>query len=269
MKKKKAAVIGAITAVLLAAGAFALVLHGKSIVFEKVYVFPANNGSWLYYSERGDVVRMTDLTRGQKLFQGLIDGDHCIVAHDGVQETYPAGTGVYFCWRLSHTADAIPETVRDELRELGWLTDDAAGTAQTPADAGKEASLESAGYRMSVLIPGSWQFAEDPSAAGTVPSAEDADVRPFALTVTPDGGGSFTLTCYPTGGFAVCGTGLTTKPFAGGAGKVGYYDSEPLWSYTVINDGETQFVALNNGLSAVDAETALKCIEAGVYSVPA
>ncbi len=61
-----------------------------------------------------------DRGRGD-LFEKLSTGDKILVVHAGVQESYPAGTGAFFCLRLQKgSAEDIPAEVRRSLAELGW-----------------------------------------------------------------------------------------------------------------------------------------------------
>lgn len=56
------------------------------------------------------------------LFDDLDIGDKILVIHDGIAESYPGKTGAYAIFKLSDgsTGD-IPQTVVNELIELGWL----------------------------------------------------------------------------------------------------------------------------------------------------
>lgn len=49
-------------------------------------------------------------------------GDKILVLHDGIAESYPAQTGAYAVIRLSRGTEAdIPQSVTDQLSQLGWL----------------------------------------------------------------------------------------------------------------------------------------------------
>lgn len=57
------------------------------------------------------------------MLDGLATGDEILVLHDGIQESYPGGTGVYALVRLGGgSMDDIPAQVIDQLTELGWLS---------------------------------------------------------------------------------------------------------------------------------------------------
>lgn len=56
------------------------------------------------------------------MFSELDVGDKFFVIHDGVEESYPARTCAYAVFKLSDgKASDVPQTVIDELIELGWL----------------------------------------------------------------------------------------------------------------------------------------------------
>ncbi len=66
-------------------------------------------------------VCMVDLSRKGKLFDGLKSGDLIRIVHDGIEESYPGSTGVYFCRKLEDgTFDDLPKNVLQSLTELGW-----------------------------------------------------------------------------------------------------------------------------------------------------
>lgn len=81
----------------------------------------ADNGSVLLIRENSPIV--LSLQGGAEFPVGLSDGDRLLVLHDGIQESYPGGTGAYFILRLGHGSPAdIPDAVTGELRELGWIS---------------------------------------------------------------------------------------------------------------------------------------------------
>lgn len=57
------------------------------------------------------------------MLEGLATGDEILVLHDGIQESYPGGTGVYLVYRMGGgTIADIPPVVIEQLTELGWLS---------------------------------------------------------------------------------------------------------------------------------------------------
>lgn len=70
-------------------------------------------------------------------FSDFSTGDRLLVLHDGIQETYPAKTGVYGIWKTgTGSAADIPQQVVDSLAGLGWHFDavDSTHIVYTPED---------------------------------------------------------------------------------------------------------------------------------------
>lgn len=81
----------------------------------------ADNGSVMLILEGSPIVMHSRY--GDGMFDGLSTGDEIMVLHDGIQETYPGGTGVYFVFRLGGGSIAdIPAEVIDSLTEMGWIS---------------------------------------------------------------------------------------------------------------------------------------------------
>ncbi len=58
------------------------------------------------------------------IFSGFEEGEKLLVVHDGIAESYPAQTGVYFIISLGGASpDNIPAEVKISLAGLGWLDD--------------------------------------------------------------------------------------------------------------------------------------------------
>lgn len=80
----------------------------------------ADNGSHLVIMDNSPIV-MSDRADND-MFANLTDGDRILFVHDGIQESYPGGTLVYMCLKLSDgDITDIPETVLTSLSELGWI----------------------------------------------------------------------------------------------------------------------------------------------------
>ncbi len=57
------------------------------------------------------------------LFEDLSNGDRVLILHDGIAESYPGKTGVYFVLKLSDgSIDDVSTEVISSLQELGWLS---------------------------------------------------------------------------------------------------------------------------------------------------
>ena len=83
----------------------------------------ADNGSVLWIDDSGSPVVMRDMTEEQGLFDGLESGDRIWLLHDGVNESYPGGTGVYVCIKTGDgTIADLPRETLDSLTELGWIS---------------------------------------------------------------------------------------------------------------------------------------------------
>ena len=66
-------------------------------------------------------IQMTNRTE-KGLYNNLDVGDKILVIHSGIEESYPARTGVYAVLKIGEgTIDDISEKVVDELTKLGWL----------------------------------------------------------------------------------------------------------------------------------------------------
>lgn len=118
--KHKGLLIGLATAVFLA-----LVLVGvmacNSLSFRAGRCIKAENGSCMLLMDNSPVV-LSNHTLSTHPFSNYHTGDLLLVLHDGVQETYPGGTGAYLTLRLQKgSAGDIPQPVLDALSELGWL----------------------------------------------------------------------------------------------------------------------------------------------------
>lgn len=129
MKKKNRVILGTLLGVLilctvlLAGGLGLLIGRGLSVSTGRCLVAANARGNQSYMIILdGSPVVMSDRSKSSRLFDGLATGDEILVVHDGIQETYPGGTGAYLCLRLSSgSITNIPPDVTRELTELGWL----------------------------------------------------------------------------------------------------------------------------------------------------
>lgn len=116
--KKKILLFVCPALILLVAVAAVLVLGmgstGRCLVTE--------NGAVLWVDDSGSPTVLSNRTGHADLFEGLGSGDRIWVLHDGIQETYPARTGVYALFRLSDgDLDDLPAQTLETLRNLGWI----------------------------------------------------------------------------------------------------------------------------------------------------
>lgn len=81
----------------------------------------SSDGKYLIIDEGGIPIVMSNQSGNDDLFRGLQTGDKVEITYDGIEETYPARTGVYTCRQIEKSsADAISENTLSQLRQLGW-----------------------------------------------------------------------------------------------------------------------------------------------------
>lgn len=120
MKKKLATVIP-IAFVALAVLAAVFYANAKSLSVSKGICLVADNGSYLMIDENGSPIQMSNSDRTE-IFDGLKTGDEILVLHDGIMESYPARTGVYYLVKTGEGKEKqIPQATVDSLMELGWI----------------------------------------------------------------------------------------------------------------------------------------------------
>ena len=98
-----------------------LFMAKNSISFSTGVCIAADNGEYLMLIDNSPVSmhRVSGKDRG---FPDLDTGDKIFVIHDGIAESYPGKTGVYFILKLSDgDINDVPAEVISQLRELGWL----------------------------------------------------------------------------------------------------------------------------------------------------
>lgn len=90
----------------------------------------SQNGSYLILLDGSPIV-MRNCTGDDRLFDDLHSGDTIRILHDGIQESYPGGTGVYYC-RVTEkgTIADLPEDILESLSSMGWKAMDIDGTTR-------------------------------------------------------------------------------------------------------------------------------------------
>lgn len=223
MKKKFIVVLCIILAFFLLITAVAVI--GMCVMTAKGYGITQGKylvtatGSHLLIDENNSPIEMNNQS-DKDIFAGLSSGDEILVLHDGIQESYPAGTGVYYCKKLNDgKPEDIPPSVIESLTELGWLEKEIKGT-----------SVECVGdnYKISITIPDDWEYKQSYNAIEIRPANEDKGEISFRFDDQ----------------FGVCGTGLENKTIYLGkyAGNMGIYDNDEKWSFIVIDQN---YVILN------------------------
>lgn len=117
MKKKILVIISVIVCV-IAIGVF--ILAGKGIS-PSVGQYLRTDNSDMIILGKSPIVMST--RSGKEMFEKYEIGDKILVFHDGINESYPGSTGVYFSVKLAdgHISH-ISETVLRQLCELGWVS---------------------------------------------------------------------------------------------------------------------------------------------------
>ena len=107
------------------------------------------------------------------LFDGLETGDEILIVHDGIAESYPGRTGVYFCMKLNK-GNEIPGEVVMELIDLGWIT---AETKEEVLREPPDLAISSGGEKVAALKGTySWNY-QNPD--GTYTGMEADSVHPL------------------------------------------------------------------------------------------
>lgn len=84
------------------------------------YYLSTNGGAMLI--DGNSPICMTSRSNNGNIFAGIKEGEKLLVVHDGINESYPASTGVYFIIKLGGASlDNIPIEVIASLTGLGWL----------------------------------------------------------------------------------------------------------------------------------------------------
>lgn len=121
MKKQKLLIpIGIICVVIV------IFLGNISVIISKgmgisigIYLETKNNIAMIIKNE--SPIQMLNRTN-KKIFDNLENGDKILVIHTGIEESYPARTGVYGIIKLGNgTITDIPQKVMNTLTELEWI----------------------------------------------------------------------------------------------------------------------------------------------------
>lgn len=125
MKKKIIVILSTILAILLLLFAICFVgfgiasFNGYSISEGRVLI--TDTGSYMIIMDNSPI-EMSNQSKNEEIFKGLTSGDKILIVHDGIEESYPGGTGVYFCKKLyDGEYKDLPEQVIVSLIELGYI----------------------------------------------------------------------------------------------------------------------------------------------------
>ncbi len=125
-KKRNVIIISVISAVfimgIIAGSVFAVLENSYSL--STGTVLKSDNGT-VFLIKDNSPVRLGDYTEKGKLLKGLETGDKVLVLHDGIAESYPASTSVYFVIKTGDGGEgSISKEVMSSLSELGWIKGD-------------------------------------------------------------------------------------------------------------------------------------------------
>ena len=120
MKKKRLLIaILCIVAILIAGVLFMAI---NSLGFHTGTCIVADNDSYLIVMDNSPIA-MHPLFGHNSMFPDLETGDKIFIIHDGIAETYPGKTGLYFIMKLSDgDVGDVPEEIMSQLQELGWIS---------------------------------------------------------------------------------------------------------------------------------------------------
>lgn len=127
MKKKVFIPLIMIAVILILIGGIFCFMTARSMSVSTGRCIVTTNGSYMILLDNSPV-SMSNRSGNESLFSELKTGDEILVLHDGIQETYPSGTGVYYCRRLEEGSIAdIPDDIIESLSSMGWIAIDASG----------------------------------------------------------------------------------------------------------------------------------------------
>ena len=120
MKKKRLLfTILCVVAILIAGVLF---IAKNSLGFHTGTYIAADNDRYLIVMDNSPIA-MHPLFGHNSLFPDLETGDKIFIIHDGIAETYPGKTGLYFIMKLSDgDVGDVPEEIMSQLQELGWIS---------------------------------------------------------------------------------------------------------------------------------------------------
>ena len=199
-------------------------------------------GSYMLIDENNSPIVMSNQSE-KDLFDALSSGDKILVLHDGIQESYPAGTGAYYCIKLNDgKPEDIPTSLIENLTEIGWLKKELKGTR-----------VECVGedYKISLIVPDGWEYEQtlyrnDIFLTNPEMFLENSEKYKIYDTIEfhPIGVEEGEIVFRFDNKFGVCGTGLESKTVYLGEhiGNMGTYDDSDKWSFIVL---EENYVILN------------------------
>ena len=237
MKKKIIVILSTILAILLLLFAICFVgfgiasFNGYSISEGRVLI--TDTGSYMIIMDNSPI-EMSNQSKNEEIFKGLTSCDKILIVHDGIEESYPGGTGIYYCKKLNDGEyKDLPENVLSSLTDLGWIN--------TPKIVGELVRVEKDNRMLSLIISEGWEYATHETATET-----DDLAYTFFIEFWPEGETQGSLLFAYDENFGVCGTELTSEEviLGGHTGSMGTYDNDSMFSFIVFDQ---DYVILNFG----------------------
>ena len=86
------------------------------------YFLITTNGGYMIITSDNNTFYMNNLSDKETLFDDLQTGDKIIITYTSIEDSYPARTGAYSCWKLkSGSIEDIPEDAIKKLKGLGII----------------------------------------------------------------------------------------------------------------------------------------------------
>lgn len=127
MKKKFIIPAIIVAVILILFGSIFWYMVSNSMSFSTGRCIVTSNGSYMVLLDNSPI-QMANCSNNEELFADLKTGDLIKILHDGIQETYPGGTGVYYCQKLeAGSIEDIPNDIIESLSPMGWIPVDADG----------------------------------------------------------------------------------------------------------------------------------------------
>lgn len=215
-----------------------LIYKGAGITIGRCLI--ANNDSYMLIDDNSPIVMSTNHTN---IFRNLTTGDKILVIHSVVNESYPGGTGAYFCMKLADgDISDIPDQVIETLTEMGWLEQNVNDDSYDNAilNVAEPIHFQSGEVQIVISIPSNWEYSFQTNA-----NSNEAQGISFWPKGTANG--NISLTYYPEH-FGVCGTGLHEKDIMIGdyEARLGKYEDLEHWSFIHFKEPYDKYVVLNN-----------------------
>lgn len=120
MKNKVVVPLAIFVAICLIIAGVLAVVSVKGLGFSEGLYLRTDSGSDMVIMGSSPIVMSN--RRGNIDFSKLTSGDKILLLHDGIQASYPGGTGAYLCIKLKDGEFTdIPEDVIVSLTEMGWM----------------------------------------------------------------------------------------------------------------------------------------------------